>query len=104
MVDQVVDAAVKPNSNGEKMTHLIDCYCGSGLFCLSSAAFFDVCVGIEVNEKAVEEATFNADLNNVSLFLFSRNKQIICLFQYINNIHTKCSSFVFYLFVCLFLD
>ena len=67
MVDHVVEAAVKPNSLGEKMTHLIDCYCGSGLFCLSSASHFDVCVGIEVNEKAVEEATRNAEINNVSI-------------------------------------
>ena len=67
MVDHVVTAAIKPNGKGEKMTHLIDCYCGSGLFCLSSAAYFDLCVGIEVNEKAVEEATMNAELNNVSL-------------------------------------
>jgi tRNA (uracil-5-)-methyltransferase len=66
MVDHVVDAAVAPNSAGDKMTHLIDCYCGSGLFCLSSASHFDVCVGIEVNEKAVEEATRNAEINNVS--------------------------------------
>lgn len=66
MVDHVVDAAVKPNSNGDKMTHLIDCYCGSGLFCLSSSSHFDVCVGIEVNEKAVEEASVNAKLNKVS--------------------------------------
>ena len=67
MVDHVVDAATKPNSSGNKMTHLIDCYCGSGLFCLSSAAHFDVCVGIEVNEKAVEEATINADINQVRI-------------------------------------
>jgi tRNA (uracil-5-)-methyltransferase len=66
MVDHVVDAAVKVNGHGEKMTHLIDCYCGSGLFCLSSASYFDICVGIEVNEKAVEEATVNADINKVS--------------------------------------
>ncbi len=69
MVDHVVDASVKVNGYGEKMTHLIDCYCGSGLFCLSSAAFFDICVGIEVNEKAVEEATVNADINKVSLII-----------------------------------
>lgn len=65
MVDHVVQAAIQPNPNGEKMTHLIDCYCGSGLFCLSASNQFDICVGIEVNEKAVEEATENANLNNI---------------------------------------
>lgn len=47
------------------MTHLIDCYCGSGLFALGSSSFFDVCVGIEVNSKAVEEAKANAVLNGI---------------------------------------
>lgn len=65
MVDHVVQAAIEPNLKGEKMTHLIDCYCGSGLFCLSASNKFDVCVGIEVNEKAVEEAAENASLNNI---------------------------------------
>jgi len=65
MVEHVVDAAIQLNRNRKKMTHLIDCYCGSGLFCLSSSTHFDVCVGIEVNEKAVEEARVNAQLNNI---------------------------------------
>lgn len=66
MVDHVVEAAVKPNEHGTRMTHLIDCYCGSGLFCLSSATHFDVCIGIEVNKKAVEEARINASLNGIT--------------------------------------
>ena len=49
-----------------KIRYLIDCYCGSGLFALSAAAQFDLCVGIEVNEKAVEEATQNAHSNSIS--------------------------------------
>ena len=66
MVDLVVDAARKPNRRGEVMTHLIDCYCGSGLFCLGSAKHFDVCVGIEVNDLAVQEAEGNAELNGIT--------------------------------------
>ena len=66
MDDLVVDAARKPNGRGEAMTHLIDCYCGSGLFCLGSAKHFDVCVGIEVNDLAVQEAKGNADLNGIT--------------------------------------
>ena len=65
MVDLVVDAATKQSATGCKMTHLIDCYCGSGLFALGSSSHFDVCVGIEVNSKAVEEAKANADLNGI---------------------------------------
>ena len=65
MVDHVVEAATKLSSEGKQMTHLIDCYCGSGLFGLATAAHFQQCVGIEVNEKAIEEASLNADLNGI---------------------------------------
>jgi 23S rRNA (uracil1939-C5)-methyltransferase/tRNA (uracil-5-)-methyltransferase len=71
MVDHVVTAATKPSRNnnngggGTKMTHLIDCYCGSGLFCLTAASSFQVLVGIEVVDKAVEEARENAALNEI---------------------------------------
>lgn len=65
MVDLVVDAATKVSPYGKEMTHLIDCYCGSGLFAIGSSSSFDVCVGIEVNEKAVEEARENAALNGI---------------------------------------
>ena len=65
MVDLVVNAATRPSASGAKMTHLIDCYCGSGLFALGSSSYFDVCVGIEVNSKAVEEAKSNAALNGI---------------------------------------
>jgi 23S rRNA (uracil1939-C5)-methyltransferase/tRNA (uracil-5-)-methyltransferase len=66
MVQFVVDAARQPNSSQKPMKHLIDCYCGSGLFCLSASSFFHTCVGIEVNDKAVEEAAANAKLNNIT--------------------------------------
>jgi tRNA (uracil-5-)-methyltransferase len=45
------------------MTHLVDCYCGSGLFALSLAHKFATVVGIEINDKAAAEASQNA-LNN----------------------------------------
>ena len=65
MVDLVVEASTRASSSGKPMTHLIDCYCGSGLFAIGSSSSFDVCVGIEVNEKAVEEARENAALNGI---------------------------------------
>lgn len=67
MVDAVKEAATKPvASTGMSPSYLIDCYCGSGLFALSTASHFQLCVGIEVNEKAIKEATENARLNNIS--------------------------------------
>jgi len=65
MVEQVVKAATKPAADETEMTHLIDCYCGSGLFCLSTSKYFQQCAGIEVNAKAVDEACMNAELNNI---------------------------------------
>ncbi|CAJ1938878.1 unnamed protein product [Cylindrotheca closterium] len=65
MVDGVLSAALKPSASGKVPSHLIDCYCGSGLFALSAASNFQLCVGIEVQEKAIEEATFNAEANNI---------------------------------------
>jgi 23S rRNA (uracil1939-C5)-methyltransferase/tRNA (uracil-5-)-methyltransferase len=65
MVDLVVDAATVPSPTGKAMTHLIDCYCGSGLFAIGSSSSFEHCVGIEVNEMAVEEARENAALNGI---------------------------------------
>jgi len=80
MVDHVVDHASAPattivndadtttpaeTTTTTKMTHLVDCYCGSGLFALSTAAHFDTVVGIEINNKAVAEATANAVANRI---------------------------------------
>lgn len=90
MVDAVIDAAMAPiaipsstSSVISRPKYLIDCYCGSGMFALSVAAAaassattspsngndkhrFDACVGIELNEKAVQEATANAKLNGIT--------------------------------------
>jgi 23S rRNA (uracil1939-C5)-methyltransferase/tRNA (uracil-5-)-methyltransferase len=66
MVELVREASTRGNPDGTVMTHLIDCYCGSGMFCISAASSFEVCVGIEVNERAVVEAGANAELNNIT--------------------------------------
>lgn len=64
MVDHVKEHAAAP-AHGAAMTHLVDCYCGSGLFALSAASLFDTVVGIEINDQAVKEATANAAANNI---------------------------------------
>ena len=65
LVEHVVEAATQVTSDGKQMTHLIDCYCGSGLFGLATAPYFQQCVGIEVNENAIEEARINAQINGI---------------------------------------
>lgn len=67
MVDAVVNAAIQPSpTTGTPPSYLIDCYCGSGLFALSAASKFNLVVGIEVNDRAIAEATTNAQLNDIS--------------------------------------
>ncbi len=65
MVDGVLTASIQPTSVGSTPKYLIDCYCGSGLFALTAASKFDLCVGIEVQDKAIEEATANAKTNGI---------------------------------------
>ena len=62
MVEQVVEKAIA----GGGMTHMADCYCGSGLFGLSASKHFQRVVGIEINEMAINEATKNAEANNIT--------------------------------------
>ncbi|GKY90605.1 hypothetical protein MPSEU_000034100 [Mayamaea pseudoterrestris] len=72
MVDLVLKQATKPlpHENNASPTHLIDCYCGSGLFAISCAAraqpAFTKVIGIEINAKAIDEATRNAALNGLT--------------------------------------
>ena len=46
-------------------SHLIDAYCGSGLFSLTSAHLFESVIGIEVSESSVHYASQNASTNGI---------------------------------------
>ncbi len=47
-------------------SHLIDAYCGSGLFALCAAKHFKQVSGVEVSESAVVKAKHNATLNGLT--------------------------------------
>ncbi len=65
-VDLVVDAAPGASpTTGRTMTHLINCYCGSGLYCIGPLLHFKACIDIKVNEVAISEARENAASNGV---------------------------------------
>mmetsp|Transcript_4722 Transcript_4722/g.10818 ORF Transcript_4722/g.10818 Transcript_4722/m.10818 type:complete len:558 (-) Transcript_4722:178-1851(-) len=68
MVDAVINAALVPvgGPDGKVPSYLLDCYCGSGLFALTASKKFKLCVGIEVNDSAIEEATHNAEANSIT--------------------------------------
>ncbi|MEZ0388216.1 MAG: class I SAM-dependent RNA methyltransferase [Verrucomicrobium sp.] len=44
---------------------LIDAYCGSGLFALACAKYFEEVTGVEISESAVVKATHNARINGI---------------------------------------
>jgi tRNA/tmRNA/rRNA uracil-C5-methylase (TrmA/RlmC/RlmD family) len=46
--------------------HLVDAYCGSGLFALSAARHFSEVIGVEISATAVVKATHNAQLNGIT--------------------------------------
>jgi tRNA/tmRNA/rRNA uracil-C5-methylase (TrmA/RlmC/RlmD family) len=57
---------VKNEALGQgEVTHLVDAYCGSGLFCLSAAGAFTEAVGIEVSESSIDWAKRNASQNGI---------------------------------------
>lgn len=75
LVDYVRDALLGPSpslatnllpdrSEEPKLTHLVDAYCGAGLFALSLARSFDVVAGIELSAESIAAATRNAELNS----------------------------------------
>ncbi len=46
--------------------HLVDAYCGSGLFAISAARDFESVIGVEISESAVKKAAHNAAINSLT--------------------------------------
>ena len=46
--------------------HLVDTYCGSGLFAISAARDFEQVIGVEISESAVKKAAHNAEINSLT--------------------------------------
>lgn len=68
LTSYVRDAIFLPSSttNVAKPTHLVDAYCGAGLFALTLAPHFSHVAGIELSVDSIKSATHNATLNNLS--------------------------------------
>ena len=49
----------------ERPTHLVDAYCGAGLFAITLSPYFDIIAGIELSLDSIKFATRNARLNNI---------------------------------------
>ncbi|KAF8330329.1 S-adenosyl-L-methionine-dependent methyltransferase [Cantharellus anzutake] len=60
--------ALEPGSTIRKSpTHLVDTYCGSGLFSLTLSPHFSHVAGIEIDSAAIRAAQHNTNLNGLSL-------------------------------------
>jgi tRNA (uracil-5-)-methyltransferase len=67
LTDYVRDALF-PSPSGDDTTsptHLVDAYCGSGLFSILLSPHFSTVAGIELSADAIRAATANAVLNHV---------------------------------------
>jgi tRNA/tmRNA/rRNA uracil-C5-methylase (TrmA/RlmC/RlmD family) len=69
LVEHVVNQA-----KGDGIEHLVDAYCGVGLFALSAAPHFASVHGVEYNAEAVKAALENAKYNKISNAKFVTGK------------------------------
>ena len=63
LTSYVRDAIFDGNPGKPRATHLVDAYCGSGLFAISLSDDFEKVVGIELSADSIRSATRNAGLN-----------------------------------------
>lgn len=62
-VDHIISEAAGESAS---IDHVVDCYCGSGLFCLSCASSFEEVIGIEISESSIDWARRNAEANAIT--------------------------------------
>lgn len=65
ILPEFVDYGVRA-ARGDACKYLVDTYCGSGLFALSAAKYFERVLGVEVSEDAVVKARENARGNGLA--------------------------------------
>ncbi|KAI0292965.1 S-adenosyl-L-methionine-dependent methyltransferase [Multifurca ochricompacta] len=66
LTSYVRDAIFPATPNAPSPTHLVDAYCGAGLFALTLAPHFTKVAGIELSADSIRFATHNAALNHIS--------------------------------------
>jgi len=65
MVDYV-KSLINPGEGKDHPTHLVDTYCGAGLFAISLSSRFTKVAGIELSQSSIASAKENAELNGIS--------------------------------------
>ena len=57
---------VKSHASSDEITHLVDAYCGVGLFALSLSEIFESVVGVEISDAAIQLAKVNAQIHTIN--------------------------------------
>ena len=73
---------VKFHASGNGIKHLVDTYCGVGLFALSLSQVFELVVGVEISEAAIQLAKVNAQIHDINNVRFQIGKAE-AIFQHI---------------------
>ena len=73
---------VKSHASSDEITHLVDAYCGVGLFALSLSEAFESVVGVEISEAAIQLAKVNAQIHAIENVRFQIGKAE-AIFQHI---------------------
>lgn len=73
---------VKFHASGNGIKNLVDTYCGVGLFALSLSQVFELVVGVEISEAAIQLAKVNAQIHNINNVRFQIGKAE-AIFQHI---------------------
>jgi len=73
ILDQFTNHVRKEAASGYA-THMIDAYCGAGLFALTAAPLFKSVAGIEVSEESIKWAKKNCKINSIENVQFITGK------------------------------
>lgn len=65
LTDYVKTAIFPPGHTGPKPTHLVDTYCGSGLFGITLSPEFQRVAGVEISADSITAAKKNAEMNGL---------------------------------------
>lgn len=63
--DAIFSSFGQASDSLERPTHLVDAYCGAGLFAITLSPYFSTVTGIELSVDSIRSATRNAQLNNI---------------------------------------
>ncbi|KLT42869.1 S-adenosyl-L-methionine-dependent methyltransferase [Cutaneotrichosporon oleaginosum] len=65
LTDYVKAAIFPPGMTSKRPTHLVDTYCGSGLFGITLSPEFERVAGVEISQDSITAAKANAEMNGL---------------------------------------